>query len=454
MADPAALPLTRPQPPVFPVAKFLACGLAAAALLLAALQIHVAVAGALYVSLFVVVAWARPEVALLLIFASSPFQNDLAGGGPVKFSLAELNLALALPVMLVRNLVAGRPLRYGPVAVPVLIYLAVCLAASLLNWRGKTTIVSLAQMGVYMVAAVVVFASSVSRLEKLLVPLAGLLCVGVFFGILVIAVGRPFGIHKNGLGATLSVVAAVGLELWFAARTKKRKRFLAAAAVVVTVGLMCTLSRGAWIAALGGVFVVAVLRQQYRLVFRSALVLVPFLAVGWILLPEESTEYATDFSTSARNINARLQSIEFAMAQFRSNPVLGTGVGLRKEFDATNIVMTVLAETGVIGLIAFGAIHVVILRMAWQTQKRLSRSDPKFSLVAIGGALIVGRLLHGLVDHYWSRGAVSAAWAGVGMATAVYFATGGTRPSRASRRAEGPASAKDIRSTARIGVVT
>jgi hypothetical protein len=59
--------------------------------------------------------------------------------------------------------------------------------------------------------------------------------------------------------------------------------------------------------------------------------------------------------------------------------------------------------------------------MVWKTQKRLRRSDPLYSSVAIGGALMFGRLIHGMVDHYWSRGAITIAWAGAGMATYGYL---------------------------------
>jgi hypothetical protein len=36
--------------------------------------------------------------------------------------------------------------------------------------------------------------------------------------------------------------------------------------------------------------------------------------------------------------------------------------------------------------------------------------------VALAGGLVLGKLAHGLVDHYWSRGALMIAWAMVGMA--------------------------------------
>ena len=105
--------------------------------------------------------------------------------------------------------------------------------------------------------------------------------------------------------------------------------------------------------------------------------------------------------------------------------MFGVGVGLRKEYDATNIVWLTLAETGVLGLGAFLLLHAGILRMVWTTQRHLHRSDPLFSAAALGAALVTGKFIHGLVDHYWSRGPLLISWAAAGMATHAYFAVRG-----------------------------
>ena len=98
------------------------------------------------------------------------------------------------------------------------------------------------------------------------------------------------------------------------------------------------------------------------------------------------------------------------------------GVGLRKEYDATNLFWLTMAETGVLGIAAFLWIHWSFLRMVWITQKRLARNETLYSLTAIGGALITSRFFHGMVDHYWSRGAIMIAWDSAGMATFAYLA--------------------------------
>jgi hypothetical protein len=97
------------------------------------------------------------------------------------------------------------------------------------------------------------------------------------------------------------------------------------------------------------------------------------------------------------------------------------GISLRKVIDATNIVCVSLAESGVLGFGTFALMHFAVLRSAWKTQKMIPRSDMLYSPVALGGALVIARLTHGLVDHYWSRGPILQAWAAAGMCTAVYF---------------------------------
>ena len=59
-------------------------------------------AAILYVVAFGFVSYYYPGAALMLIFASAPFQNDLSGGGGAKFSIAEINLLLTLPVLYLR----------------------------------------------------------------------------------------------------------------------------------------------------------------------------------------------------------------------------------------------------------------------------------------------------------------------------------------------------------------
>lgn len=372
------------------------------------------VAAAFYAVFFWLLALRRPGVALALIFAAAPFQNDLSAGGPVKFSISEINLILAVPVLLLR---APR-LVLGPIVWPVLLYFGIGAASSVLHWHDST-LTCFVQMALYLLVAVAMFASLPREPEDLQLALRGLVATGVFLALAVMILRSNYvlGLHKNGVGSSLSCALLVALELWFAAVPGRPRWLLSVALAVIGAGLLATFSRGAWLGAFCGIAVLLTLRRELTVFFRAGLVLVPVIVIAWQFLPQESRETATGFDRSRANIEARYQTIEIAREYFHQDPVLGLGVGLRKEFDATNLVWVTLAETGVLGAGALLLIHIAFLRMAWRAQEVMARDNPLFTLLAIGAALVVDRFAHGLVDHYWTRGAMMLAWAGAGMAT-------------------------------------
>ncbi len=395
---------------------------------LSALLIPAAMA---YVLLFYALAWKRPWLPLLLIFALPPFQNDLSNGGGAKFSIAEINLLLTMPLLLMR----GKRWHMGPIAIPVFLYLFVCLVSSMLSPRA-TTMTSMLQMVLYLVFTIVVF-SSLARDERDYMPaLKALVWVGILFALLSVSgVYARLNLNKNGVGGSLAGCLIVCCELWFGAKTVRQRTWMSVALGAIALGLFMTLSRGAWLGAIVGLFVLCAVRGQYSLLIRATMVMVPLLMVAWMLLPQKSKLYATSFDPSKDyNIKYRYQSVTLAQDNFEKNPVLGVGVGLRKEYDATNIVMLTLAETGVLGLAAFALIHIVLLGTIWKLKKKLKRDDPLFSFVALSGALILSCLTHGMVDHYWSRGVITTSWASVGMVTYVYYAL--RRRTREERRAQ------------------
>jgi len=366
-----------------------------------------------YALVFWVCARRRPQFALLAIFAVAPFQNDLSMGGPLRFSLAEVNLLLTLPVFLLQQ----RPIRLAPIGLPVAAYLGCCLVSSLLHWRG-TSLLSLVQISVYLVIAVMVFRSLPRNAGQYRLPLLGLVCIcaGIATAVLVHRSGYVLGLHKNGTGGSLACGLIVCTELWFAERDDIKKQWLLAALILIASGLFFTLSRGAWLTAVTGVSMILLLRRQFLLLLRAALVFVTLAAVCWKFTAQDSRQYATAFERTNFNIRARYESMDFAMEEFQKSPVTGVGVGLRKEYDATNVVLLTLAETGVPGLIALLWVHLAFFGMAWRSRRGLSSASPAYSLIAIATALLFGKVMHGAVDHYWGRGDIMIVWASVGMA--------------------------------------
>jgi len=396
--------------------------LAAAALTGLALHQLVLAAAVLYVAGFWLLASRYPGAGLMLIFATAPFQNDLSGGGGAKFSIAEVNLLLTLPLLYVRGVVQKQRPRVGPVLVPVLLYFAVCLFSSLLHWQGQTALLSLFQMVLYFIVAVGVFCAFPLDPRQYWPAFNALVFVGVFLSVAGMATGYWFiGLNKNGIASSLACCFLVGVELLLSSPSRGRRQVLGVALVVIAAGLLFSLSRGAWLGTAAGVVFIFALRRRLGLLLRISLALLPLLIVFWLALPQASRDYAMGFGQDHYNIKLRYQSIDLAETIFYQSPIYGMGVGLRKDYDATNILLMTLAETGILGAAALLLIHFAYFRMIWQAQKRVARSEALFSLLCIGGALVLDKFVHGMVDHYWSRGAIMAAWASAGMATRAYY---------------------------------
>jgi hypothetical protein len=272
-------------------------------------------------------------------------------------------------------------------------------------------------MGLYWIGAVAVFSGLPEQPEdlrlswRLLVVVAAALAVSA----LVTRSSYFWGLNKNGVGASLACGLIVAVECWSGAGRKER-RFYLCALPLIAGGLVIVLSRGAWIAAATGVGFLLAWRGQYRRLLWLGLLTVPVVAVVWSLLPAESREYAVGFDQSRFNIKARMLNTDWALEQWRSSPWLGVGAGLRKEYDATNLVWLTLAETGPLGLATLVGVHVRCVQGMWmrRCERHLWKDRP--SPAALAGALVLAKFVHGLVDHYWSRGAIMVAWAAVGMA--------------------------------------
>ena len=386
-----------------------------------------------YASAFWTLSWRFPAVALALVFATAPFQNDLSGGlGGVRFSFAEVNLVLALPLFVAMLVVGARKMRAWPLLWTSLIYTGACVASSLVQWRGGVALSSFVQMGLFLFVLVPVFAFLGRRPDDLKPALWGMVSVGAFLAfnkLLHPPSHEVFAINKNGMGGSLACALIVAVELWFHYRDKptRHKHVLLALMGLVAVGLLLTLSRGGWIAAMAGIVLVAALRRQFLLLWRAGLVLVPLLALAWSVLPSDSRSYATGFGSERGNIKQRYVNSDAALKQWQTNIWFGAGMGLRKELDATNFVVFTLGETGVFGLVSFCGMFAAFFVSLWHARSRLPRDEFAFSLLAIGGGLMLSRLTQGMVDHYWARGPTMMAWAAAGMATgALWFVPEGT----------------------------
>ena len=378
--------------------------------------------GLTYALIFVALCARRPQWALIAIFATSPLHFDL-GSGAIKYSITEINLILTLPLLALRLREARHGVSLGPLTLPILAYLLVCALSTLINWQGSEAIVSWVQMLLYVVVTVLVFSHlcTPDQLRKVPYYLVAV-CVGwALFGM---KVHFDFMfLKKNAFGASLAVGFLCAYDLWIARgyvkrplRQDKIRLALAGAMLIIFTGLMMTLSRGAWLGTLAGLIVIGIMRGSVKPLLKVGAILVPIVLIVWFNLPPELKAYTFGFDAEQnRNIELRLITLQQTQQLFHDNPIFGAGLGLRKNIDATNVVWLALSETGILGALAFGWIFWNFARLAWRARHILPPSDPRFTLLSLGTALMTYKLAHGMVDHYWTRGALTNAWAGYGM---------------------------------------
>ena len=378
----------------------------------------------IYAPLFLLVASRRPLWALISIFALAPLQFNVGGGG-LSFSMAEVNLLLTSVVWVLRLRQSRYGLSLGPLTQPILSYLLVCALGAMVAWRGAGAVASFVQMILYIVVTVLLFATLVP-VEQLRLVYYSLIPVAVIWSF--IGIGTKFffmALGKNAFGGTLAPAFLVALDLWLAKGYLRRpwnkdweRHLVFVAMMIIAAGLGMSLSRGAWIGTIGGIFMITMMRRASVRMAKMALLFLPLFVALWNSLPDRDQAYAFGFGTNRPNIRARYRSIELAQTKFLDNPVLGSGVGLRKNYDATNVVWSTLAETGILGLLSFAWIYVVFYRLCWRSRRLLPSSDPRFSLLSLGCALMTCKILHGMVDQYWGRGSITLAWGAAGMTLA------------------------------------
>jgi len=371
-------------------------------------------------------AWFAVWLLVAMINGGRMLPAMLMAGVPLTYSVTPgANLSVVEVGLMIAGLasLASAPKRLGPVFMPVMAYLGVCFLSMGIAFLGKSAVVSWVQTAVYLVLAVSVFGHFVKDGRQLLVAAIALMGTSAFLAVLMVSQGGSgfvFGIHKNSFGATTAASVVCAMGVWLHVRQTRKPKGWTWLLIFLSLGLFLSLSRGAWASAVVGGIALAMVYRQWRVVVSLALIAIPVAALGYYLLPETQQQYVLgSVDTDSHSYGTRSNNAGIAWRYFMENPLIGSGIGLRKQNDATNVVLFTLAETGVLGIVAFLWIHV----SAGRTLLRSYRVAPPGSLTlmaaGIAMALLFGRLAHGLVDHYWSRGAISAAWCLVGAAMAL-----------------------------------
>ena len=224
-------------------------------------------------------------------------------------------------------------------------------------------------------------------------------------------VAAPFeGEHgePNTLGGYLLFISALVGGLLTQVKDRGRRMWLWALLILMIMPFLATLSRGSYLAApfVYGAFVVLNKSLRARVVMIVALV--GLVTLGAAIMPQtvvdriaytweqgktgharvQVGQVKLDSSTSAR-----LNSWKEALSDSFDSPIWGFGVTGYKFLDAQY--PRILVETGLLGVVTFGALLTAILRETYRVYKEAT--DPLFKGLATGLlAGTVGLLVHAL----------------------------------------------------------
>jgi hypothetical protein len=229
----------------------------------------------------------------------------------------------------------------------------------------------------------------------------------------------PINLNKNFLGSQLAVALIVIL---LARKTiGLGNRTWLATFLLVGGGLLSTESRGSYLAAATGFFVVFVFggRVQSRASKAVALLLLGVLAGFTYVSVHAELTRQTKSQLNTNSLGVRFNVEKVTRQIWNTSPVVGVGlkyfIGGHYGYFAqapNNVIDNELAESGVIGLTGFAVMELGSIALAFSRRK-------DHVLVLAGMAVVAGGLVHGQVDIFWTAGAAALPFIVIGMGLAM-----------------------------------
>jgi O-antigen ligase len=257
--------------------------------------------------------------------------------------------------------------------------------------------------------------------------------LGPIFGMITddMRVGGTVGSPVTG-ASYLALSMALALAV-LATSLERRYKLLAVTALMLGgIGLLLTLSRGAWLAAAVSIGLVLVLAWYRRFIsaWLPATLALSLLLIGVIFQESIANRLLGDDEGSAES---RVPLVFLAGEMIGDHPLMGVGMNnativgsqyaalppYRSEWFYTihNKYLLEWVELGVFGVVAFVWFLLSTIRRGWAAWQR---QDALVSPLALGLLLaIVGQMLHMTVDVFNSRPQVQSLWLCAGLVVAL-----------------------------------
>lgn len=220
---------------------------------------------------------------------------------------------------------------------------------------------------------------------------------------------RAFSIVQspNVLGSYMALLIPLGIGLFFFEQKRRWKVFWLISVLILTMCLLATLSRGAWLAFAAAIVFFSLLIDRRMLI----VVLVAGILVT-TMVPQVSERITYLFSPTYMEKSAedgRIARWGGALDQVRNEPFFGRGLGhyggavAQRNLGVTyvdNYYAKTLAETGLIGLTLFIWLLLALLWKAYQQIRTHAKHDPQLRWIMRGLLTgLVAVLLHNGVEN-------------------------------------------------------
>lgn len=220
---------------------------------------------------------------------------------------------------------------------------------------------------------------------------------------------RAFSIVQspNVLGSYMALLIPLVIGFFFFEKNRRWKVFWLFSMLILTICLLATLSRGAWLAFAASILFFSILidRRMFIVALIAGLLVVT-------MVPQVSERISYLFSATYLEKSAedgRIARWGGALDQVRNEPFFGRGLGhyggavAQRQLGITyvdNYYAKTMAETGLLGLTLYLWLLLSLLWKAYQLLQRYHQKDPRLSWILRGLLTgLVAVLLHNGVEN-------------------------------------------------------
>jgi O-antigen ligase len=413
----------------------------------------------------------RPVLAPLLVLGAIAL-GDVDLPGPLPFQLLDAVVLGVVGIVVLGRLADGLPPFpwVRPAGWAVALVGGAAVSAALAADRGA----AVKQLGVLTAGVLLAFAvvgvverlDDVRLIERAVVAIGGGICAAAlpsagdlqasYAGAVVANRATSVFVDPNELGAFAAVVLVMACGLGLASRQRWERLLAAASGALALTALLLSLSRGAWFGAVLGIIGLAVLLPSARR--RIGFLVIAAIAAASVLLalapgsPAKVAEerLGTLTSPTANPDELRPLAWRLALDLVGQHPLLGIGPGgfpaaadladrgeIAGAVHAHNIVLTVAAEGGLVGVVLLLGFGVGLATTTWRRVRSDLGVDPSDAAVlAAPAAALLVFVGQGFVDFtFRNSGLLLLAWmlAGLVLAGGRLRAGGPVSPTRAAR---------------------